>query len=329
MQTAKRIHSGVVHVIQMLVKTLVLSCIVASSCAYAQKKIIYIGSSEVSALEPRRLRIVSELGRLGHVVDRDFTIVSRTYNNDTKQLTALAATIVGEKPDLIYAAAWDAANALKPLTKTIPIVFAARANLESPTFRLVENLQVPESNLTGFTRYVNLIPKKLQVLKDAFPATRRVGFIHGVEIREERRREYAEAANKIGIGLSWRRYEKSDLPNLAGRLNDLPDDAFMVAFDDFLVYNRVEYLAQLAKVKRPVICPEETTDKGVLMHYVPVLDGEAKAAEYISKLLRGAKVRDLAVQEPQEFDFSVNVTTLRRNGLTMSRDVLARARKVE
>ena len=65
------------------------------------------------------------------------------------------------------------------------------------------------------------------------------------------------------------------------------------------------------------------------MHYVAVLDGEAKAAEYISKLLRGAKVRDLAVQEPQEFDFSVNVTTLRRLGLTMSRDVLARARKVE
>ena len=65
------------------------------------------------------------------------------------------------------------------------------------------------------------------------------------------------------------------------------------------------------------------------MHYVPVLDGEAKAAEYIAKLLRGAKVRDLAVQEPQEFDFSVNISTLRRNGLTMSRDVLARARKVE
>ena len=65
------------------------------------------------------------------------------------------------------------------------------------------------------------------------------------------------------------------------------------------------------------------------MHYVPVLDGEAKAAEYISKILRGAKIKDLAVQEPQEFDLSVNVTTLKRNGLTMSRDVLSRARKVE
>ena len=295
----------------------------------AQKRITYVGSSESNALEPRRLRIVSELARLGHVVDRDFAIVARSYNNDKKQLASLTELIVAEKPDFIYAAAWDAANALKPLTKTIPIVFAARANLESPTFRIVDNLQVPEGNLTGFTRYVNLIPKKLQVLKDAFPATRRVAFIHGNEIREERRREYENAASKIGIILSWRKYEKSDLPNLAGRLNELPDDAFMVAFDDFLVYNRVDYLAQLANVRRPLICPEEATDKGVLMHYVPVLDGEAKAAEYISKLLRGAKIRDLAVQEPQEFDFSVNVTTLRRLGLTMSRDVLARARKVE
>lgn len=319
---------------RIYVRSLIFVCALCLSIAYigdvlAQKRVVYVSSSELSMLEPRRDRVVEELRRLGHLPQRDFSIAIRSYNNDLKQLATIAASIVAEKPDLIYAGAWDAASALKSLTTTIPIVFAARANLESPTFRIVANLSAPEANITGFTRYVNLVPKKLQLLKEAFPEVRRVGFVYGVDFREERRREYEQAAERVGIQLVWRKYSLSDLANLATQLNALTDDAFLVAYDDFVIYNRPAYVAQLAKVTRPIFFPEESTSKGVLMHYVPVMDGEAKAAEYISKLLRGAKVSDLAVQEPQEFDFSVNMTTLRRNGLTMSRDVLARARKVE
>lgn len=314
-------------------RTLIIGVLFAGFCfsdeAVAQKRIIYIGSSELSALKPRADRIAAELSRLGYVKDRDFTIVVRTYDNDKTRLATLATSVVAEKPDFIYAAAWDAANALKPMTKTIPVVFAARSNLESPVFRIVDNLQQPEANLTGFTRYVNLIPKKLQLIKEAFPSTKHVGIIYGDSIRPERQLEYEKASEKLGIKFELRRFEKADLPVLADGINKLPDDAFLIAADDFLTHNRSAYIAQLARVKKPVIYPEEATENGVLMHYVPVMDAEAKAAEYIAKLLRGAKVRDLAVQEPQEFDFSVNVTTLRRNGLTMSRDVLARARKVE
>lgn len=318
-----------VRLIRIFFWTLVSVCVLASGGAHAQKKIVYIGSSEIGALEPRRLRIVAELNRLGHATDTEFTVTSRSYNNDKQQLSALVQAIVSEKPDLIYAAAWDAANALKPLTKTIPIVFAARANLESPAFRIVENLQRPEANLTGYTRYINLVPKKLQVLRDAFPSTRRVGLLYGVDMRDERRIEYESAAGKLGLTISWRKFRKDEIVGLAAHLNDAPDDAYIVLVDDLVIYNRAVFVPEMAKVRRPLIFPEDATDKGVLMHYVPVMDGETKAAEYISKLLRGAKIRDLAVQEPQEFDFSVNVTTLRRNGLTMSRDVLARARKVE
>ncbi len=292
-------------------------------------RVVYIGGDTPAAIDLRRERVVDALERLGHRHGRDFAMTSETFAGDASKLQPLAQRIVESNPGLIYAASWDTANEMKKRTSTIPIVFAARTNLESDAFRIVNNLAAPEGNLTGFTRYVNLIPKKLQLLKEAFPSIRRVGFVYGVEVRPERRIEYELACRKLGIELRFRRFEKTDISTLASRLNTSGDDAYLVAFDDLLTYNRPEYIAQLAQVSKPVVHPEEATDKGVLMHYLPVMDGEAKAAEYISKLLRGAKVRDLAVQEPQEFDFSVNVTTLRRNGLTMSRDVLARARKVE
>ena len=290
--------------------------------------ISYLGGDLNQLVERRRDRIIVELERLGLRSGVDFEMRAKTFDGDKALLMTLAQEIVADKPILIYAGTWDIASEFKKHTKSIPIVFAARANLESPVYRIVDNLQRPEGNITGFTRYVNLIPKKLQILKEAFPSARQVGFIYGVDIRPEREREYADAAKKIGIELKFRRIEKADFASLAQNL-DRWDDAYVVAADDLLLYNRLPYLEQLAKTKRPVIHPEEATDKGVLMHYVPVMDGEAKAAEYISKILRGAKVRDLAVQEPQEFDLSVNVTTLKRNGLTMSRDVLSRARKVE
>ena len=290
--------------------------------------VAYLGGDRWQQVEQRRDKITVEMGRLRLILGKDFLISAKTFDGNASLLPVLSQEIVASRPTVIYAGTWDIANELKKHTSTIPIVFAARANLESPKYRIVENLQHPEGNVTGFTRYVSLVPKKLQLLRDAFPLLQQVGLVYGVDIRPEREREYADAAKKLGLELKFRRVDKVDLQLLGEKL-DRWDDAYVVAYDDMLLYNRAVYLEQLAKTKKPVIHPEEATDKGVLMHYVPVMDGEAKAAEYISKILRGAKIKDLAVQEPQEFDLSVNVTTLRRNGLTMSRDVLSRARKVE
>lgn len=308
---------------------LLVCALVLPPLALGQVRVEYLGGDQAAAIESRRVAIEIELRARGHVAGRDFVLNGRTFEGDKTRLRALAAQIVREKPSIIYAGSWDAADELRKYTEEIPIVFAARTNLDSPVFRIVDNLRNPERNLTGFTRYVNLIPKKLQLLKEAFPSVKQVGFVYGNDIRPERQREYQDASSKLGIEMKFRRFEKGDLSNLSDKLNRLEDEVFLVAADDLLTYNRMAYVEQLARLKKPVIHPEAATDKGVLMHYVAIMDGEAKAAEYISKLLRGAKVRDLAVQEPQEFDFSVNVTTLRRNGLTMSRDVLARARKVE
>lgn len=293
------------------------------------KRVIYFGGASADRTKEVHSRLVSALARNGHVAGVHFSLDAMTTLGDRSKLAEVAQRVVDTKPFAIYAGSWDAADTLRRLTTEIPIVFQAFAELNGTRFEIVKNPLSPEANLTGFTHYKNLVPKKLEYLKRSFSATKRVGFVYGIDILPSRADDYARAAKTLGIDLVFRRIDQKTLPALAAHLNGLTDDAFLIAHDDLLLYNRVAFIEQLSQVRKPLIYPEAATEKGVLMHYRATIDGEAKAAEYLSKLLRGAKIRDLAVQDPQEVDLSVNMTTLRRLGLSIPNDVLTEFRKVD
>ena len=108
----------------------------------AQAKIAYLGGDQIDAIHARRDRIQHELEIRGHQLGRDFVIVATTFDGDKSQLPVLASQVARDGATIIYAGSWDVANEMKRHTAAIPIIFAARANLDSPQFRIVSELPI-------------------------------------------------------------------------------------------------------------------------------------------------------------------------------------------
>ena len=105
----------------------------------------------------------------------------------------------------------------------------------------------------------------------------------------------------------------------------------VIVLPDGLFYNyRRDVAALINAAQLPAIYPErEYADDGGLIAYgAYVPDNFRRAADYVDRILKGAKPGDLPIQEPAKFDFVVNLKTAKELGLTIPPLLLARADEV-
>jgi ABC-type uncharacterized transport system substrate-binding protein len=272
------------------------------------------------------------LRELGYVEGKNILIESRYAEGKPERVPDLAAELVRLKVDVIVTAANSGILAAKKASATIPIVFgSANDPVESG---LVSSLARPGGNITGLSQMAQeLDGKRLELLKEAFPKVARVAFLWqpGGTRGNLPLTEMEAAAKALGVKLiSLPVRSLDDFEGAFARAKRERAQALITTTGALINTRQRQVLDFAAKNRLPAMYPtSEFVEAGGLMSYAPnYADLWRRAADFVDKILKGAKPADLPVEQPTAFEFIVNLNAAKQIGLTIPSSVLARADRV-
>jgi putative ABC transport system substrate-binding protein len=266
---------------------------------------------------------------LGYVAGRNLRYEGRWSQAVTERFPALAAELVALRPDVMVVSGSQAARAAQAATQTIPIVMALSSRPER--LGLVQSLARPGGNITGLSTYApQLAAKKLELLLEIVPHARRIAILwtqsHPAEDYHLRDLEAAAAVARVDI-------VPIDLPSPEALDATLTTVAAarahaLMVIGNPATFRRAEEIAAFALAQRlPTMFEEQRFVElgGLLSYGVNFTAQFRRAADYVDRILKGAKPADLPVEQPTSFELAVNRTTARQLGLTIPSALLLRA----
>jgi putative ABC transport system substrate-binding protein len=255
--------------------------------------------------------------------------IDHRWTDDPNVLRQHAAELVALAPDVILAGSGLAMRALQPLTRTIPIVFTATLNPVG--FGYVESLSRPGGNATGFSNIeLDFTGKYLELLKELAPGTTRVAVLRppGFRLQFD---AIKERAPSFGIEVSP--VEMSDAAAIERTIAEFaakPNGALLITAAAPATVHSKLIIALAAQYRLPALYPNRLhVVAGGLASYGPAfLEQFRGAADYVHRILNGARPSDLPVQTPSRYETALNLRTARALGLSVPRILLGRADEV-
>jgi putative ABC transport system substrate-binding protein len=290
----------------------------------------YLGTAGASAWAPWTAAFVQRLHELGWTDGRTVAIQYRWAEGRAERSAELAAELARLKVDVIVTGG-NAALAAKQASSAVPIVFAL---VDDPVgMGLVASLARPGGNVTGLSfQAADLAGKRLALLREVVPGLRRLAIMANVEYPNaaSEMREVQIAARTLGIDAAT--FEIRRAEDIAPAFEALKDraDALYVVGDALVITHRVRIntLALIARLPT-IYVVREYVEAGGLMSYGPNFpDLFRRAADYVDKILRGARPGEIPVEQPTKFDLAINLTTAKALGLTVPESFLLRADEV-
>ena len=280
--------------------------------------------------DPQMASVRRGLSDLGYIEGRNIAIEYRYAEGRAEQLPSLAAELVRLRPDVILAIGGDVAPIAKKANQTIPLVFVSSADPER--LGLVASLGRPGGNATGVTLLQDeLASKRLELLREAAPQISRVAFLWNPDHADNEQRDAQRAAQALGVQLHLIEVRSTDDFDAAFRAaSDARADSLYVVSSRQTALNIAKIVEFAAKNRLPLAGGWGAWAKaGGLLSYGPDVDNMARrAANYIDRILRGAKPTDLPVEQPTRFELIINLKTAKALGLTAPPSLLGRADQV-
>jgi len=274
---------------------------------------------------------VQRLRELGWIEGRTITIEYRWAEGRSERFAEIAAEFVRRKVDVIVTSATEAVVAAKQATSVIPIVIAAAGDPVGTG--LVASLARPGGNVTGLSiQQTDVAAKRLELLREIVPGLRRLailGNVSGPAVVLDMR-EAEAAARTLGMEVITSEIRRGEdiapaFAALKGRA-----EALYLPIDPLVNTHRFRINTLALAARLPTVhTSREWVEVGGLMSYgANVPDLFRRAANYVDKILRGAKPGDIPVEQPSKFDLIINLTTARALDLEVPPTLLARADEV-
>lgn len=272
------------------------------------------------------------LREAGYVEGRNIHFEYRYTEGRADLLPAAAAELAAMPVDVIVSAGTPAIKAAMAATGTIPIIFAVAGDPVASGH--VASLARPGGNVTGFSILAaELSQKRLQLLKEIFPAANRVAVLFnpddlGMTMRVN---DVYAAGKALGIAMQPVQAQRpADLEQAFAAIAASRADALLTILDTLTLANRKQIADFTLSRRLPSIFEmSEFVDSGGLVSYGPSLhENYRRAAGYVVRILKGAKPAELPVQQPTSFQLTVNLATAKAIGLTLPQAILLRADRV-
>jgi putative ABC transport system substrate-binding protein len=271
---------------------------------------------------------VHRLRELGWTEGGNIALELRSAEGRPERYPEIMAELVRLPVDVIVVSDLVPARVAQQATRTIPIVMAAgRDPVEAG---LLTSLARPGGNITGILLAFDdtIYGKQLQLLRELAPRITRVAVIYQTWHHAAIRPTLEAQARALGLSLVWTAVDRPEQFATAlvtiGR--DRAEAIFAPSSPSHFTWRH--HLADLgAKARLPALYGIlEVAQAGGLMAYAPsVLDNQRRVAEYVDRILKGARPGDLPVQRPEKLRLVVNLRTAKTVGLTIPPSLLLQA----
>ena len=243
-----------------------------------------------------------------------------------------ANELVAMNPDVIVVNGGRALTAVNREPRRIPIVFAALA--DPVATGVVESLARPGGNVTGFTIFDGAsAPKHIEALREIAPGLARVALVISPDNSNFSREVQLlnAAATPFGMkSIAMPVRVPADIERAIAEFAREPNGGLVVTSEVVISAHRSLIIASALRNRLPTMHYDRSyVVAGGLMSYgIDRRDQYRRVADYVDRILKGAKPSDLPVQQPVKFEFAINLRTAAALGLTVPTALLLRADEV-
>jgi putative ABC transport system substrate-binding protein len=272
------------------------------------------------------------LSELGWVRGQNLIVEERSAEGQIDRLPALIAEVVGRNVDVLVTFGTPAAIAARNATRTIPVVDGVMGDPVGTG--LASSLARPGANLTGLSMgwTEDIAGKWLELLQEAIPQLVSLAVIadpdHLATHNQARRLQTVAPAR--GIRIRMIEVHGPESLDRAFERAARAAQAVLVLADPNLIKHQQRTVALAAHYRLPDMHTQrDLVDAGGLMSYGPdFVVMFRRTADYVDKILKGAKPGELPIEEPIKFELVVNLKTAKALGITIPESILLRADEV-